>query len=154
TLVSFNDANGSYPHAELVLGDDGKFYGTTYNGGYNDNGTVFQITTGGILNTLIFFDSTNGALSHTALVFTNGFLYGTSSAGGTLEGGNAFSLNIPAASASLPGRMLPLIRAGSSWTLRLSQGSPGGMYQFQRATNLSGPWVVLTNVTAAGDGTA
>jgi len=54
----------------------------------------------------------------------------------------------------LKGVMLPLLRAGNSWTVRLSGASPGGTYQLQRATNLFGPWIVLTNITAASDGTA
>jgi len=38
--------------------------------------------------------------------------------------------------------------------VRLSGASPGGSYQFERATDLFGPWVVLTNIIAAADGTA
>ena len=30
TLVSFNSTNGASPSAELVLGKDGNFYGTTW----------------------------------------------------------------------------------------------------------------------------
>jgi len=51
----------------LTLGNNGKFYGTTYGGGIDDYGTIFQISTNGELETLSFFYNTNGALSHTPL---------------------------------------------------------------------------------------
>ena len=38
-----------------MQGSDGNFYGTTYYGGANDDGTVFQITPGGSLTTLYSF---------------------------------------------------------------------------------------------------
>ena len=61
TLVSFNDANGAYPKAALTLDGEGSFYGTTFGGGVNGQGTVFKITTNGALTTLISFDGTNGS---------------------------------------------------------------------------------------------
>ena len=65
-LLSFNGTNGSHPAAGLVLGADGQLYGTTCDGGTNDvdnggDGTVFKITTNGVLTTLVSFDGTNGA---------------------------------------------------------------------------------------------
>ncbi len=36
--------DGAYPEAGLVQGSDGNFYGTTYGGGRNGNGTVFRLT--------------------------------------------------------------------------------------------------------------
>jgi len=65
TLASFAKTNGAYPQANLVLGGDENFYGTTYNGGnlinfgVND-GTIFSITTNGVLTSLISFSGTNG----------------------------------------------------------------------------------------------
>jgi len=51
TLASFNfSVNGSGPHAGLVQGADGNFYGTTSGGGTNGGyGTVFRMTTNGAL---------------------------------------------------------------------------------------------------------
>ena len=50
TLVEFtgNGATnrGSVPHAALVQGSDGNFYGTTFGGGAFNNGTVFKMTGG------------------------------------------------------------------------------------------------------------
>jgi uncharacterized repeat protein (TIGR03803 family) len=44
SLWSFGSDDGAYPEAELVQGNDGKFYGTTSLGGTNDAGTVFRIS--------------------------------------------------------------------------------------------------------------
>src|SRR5579872_7239642 len=56
TLLSFDDANGAFPHSVLVQATDGNFYGTTYAGGANDKaGTVFKITPQGALTTLYSF---------------------------------------------------------------------------------------------------
>ena len=95
-LVSFNGTNGANPQATLVQGMDGNFYGTTYTnlgtiGGY---GTVFQMTPGGVLNTLVSFGYTNGANPSAALVQgANGILYGTTSSGGTNGGyGTVFQI--------------------------------------------------------------
>ena len=69
TLVEFTGngvANkGSLPQLGLVLGSDGNFYGTTFNGGANDLGTVFTIATNGTaqgttLTTLVHFTGTPG----------------------------------------------------------------------------------------------
>ena len=55
TLVNFNGANGFYPRAGgLTLGNDGDLYGITFS---FDNlyyfGTVYKVTTEGILTTLV-----------------------------------------------------------------------------------------------------
>jgi uncharacterized repeat protein (TIGR03803 family) len=52
-LYSFTGGNdGANPQGGLVQGSDAYFYGTTYGGGTNGNGTVFQISTNGALTTL------------------------------------------------------------------------------------------------------
>jgi uncharacterized repeat protein (TIGR03803 family) len=57
-----NCPDGRAPIGALVLGTDGNLYGATeYGGGKKDVGTVFKITTAGILTTLATFDTTNGA---------------------------------------------------------------------------------------------
>ena len=40
----FNGATGANPMAALVQGSDGNFYGTTANGGANNDGTIFRVT--------------------------------------------------------------------------------------------------------------
>jgi len=53
TLISFDGGNGSQPHASLVPGGDGNFYGTTSLGGSNDLGTIFRVSPAGLLSTLL-----------------------------------------------------------------------------------------------------
>jgi uncharacterized repeat protein (TIGR03803 family) len=89
TLYSFcaqaGCSDGRVPAAELALGSDGDFYGTTGLGANNDSGTVFKITPGGFLTTLHSFSSfADGGNPQAALMqASDGNFYGT-----TLFGGN------------------------------------------------------------------
>ena len=86
--------DGETPLASLIQAADGNFYGTTSAGGTNGYGTVFQITANGTLTTLHSFDGTDGAYPYFAPLVqaTNGYLYGTTSAGGTNGGGTVFQI--------------------------------------------------------------
>jgi uncharacterized repeat protein (TIGR03803 family) len=86
TLFSFNITNGASPEAALTLGPDGNFYGTTWEGGSSADygvsygyGTVFCVTTNGLLTMLVSFsDTTNGANPEAAVTLGNdGNFYGT-----------------------------------------------------------------------------
>jgi uncharacterized repeat protein (TIGR03803 family) len=63
TLFSFSGTNGSNPQTRLVLGKDGAFYGTTAEAGPSGNGTVFRLTTNGLLTTLA-----GGFISHSDFI--------------------------------------------------------------------------------------
>src|SRR5215510_2275647 len=56
TLYSFCSQgtcpDGTSPESELLLADDGNFYGTSSGGGANGYGTIFKITRAGTLTTL------------------------------------------------------------------------------------------------------
>jgi uncharacterized repeat protein (TIGR03803 family) len=89
TLFSFDLTDGGGGSlGPLVLGRDGDLYGTTGDGGaYCANdfgcGTVFKITLGGTLTTLVSFDYTNGYAPTGGLVLgSDGNFYGTTSGGG------------------------------------------------------------------------
>ena len=58
TLVNFNENDGAYPVAALTLGNDGNFYGTTWEGGSYNGGTVFMVKANGTLTTLVSFNGT------------------------------------------------------------------------------------------------
>jgi len=49
TLVSFDNAHGSYPTAGLIADAQGNLFGTTYEGGASDLGTVFEVTGSGFV---------------------------------------------------------------------------------------------------------
>jgi uncharacterized repeat protein (TIGR03803 family) len=104
TLYSFcsqaNCADGRTPLGGLALGLNGNLYGTTFEGGVNDNGsgTVFEITPQGKLTTLYNFCSqTNcpdgaGPLSGLTLGI-DGKFYGTTIGGGSGLEGVTFSVS-------------------------------------------------------------
>jgi len=73
-----------YPAAALVQGTDGNLYGSTAYGGDFGKGTLFQITTNGVVTVLVSFDGTNGARPSAALLQAgDGSFYGTTPFGGT-----------------------------------------------------------------------
>jgi uncharacterized repeat protein (TIGR03803 family) len=94
TLYRFPSDQG-HPAARLIQGKDGKFYGTTALGGRYGLGTVFQVTTNGVLTTLADFDGTNGTggLPQSTLVLgSDNKFYGTSYHGGSEDNGTVFQV--------------------------------------------------------------
>src|SRR5664280_1496661 len=82
TLHSFNNVDGAQVFAALVQARDGSFYGTTFSGGANDQGTVFKITPSGTLTTLHIFclqsGCADGSYPVAGLVLaSDGNFYGT-----------------------------------------------------------------------------
>jgi len=91
TLHSFDGADGQTPNW-LIQATDGNFYGTTFQGGANNDGTIFVFKlnsegTGGTLTTLHSFDGSDGVLPTGLFQATNGILYGTNF-------NTVFSLNV------------------------------------------------------------
>ena len=95
--------DGANPYASLILGPDGNFYGTTFYGGSNGNGTVFEVATNGTFTTLHTFalavyDSANsnntnneGAYPYAGLILgPDGSFYGTTFSGGSNGFGTVF----------------------------------------------------------------
>ena len=99
TLHNFTGPDGAQPLAGLVQATDGNIYGTTSNGGANNNcpnggcGTVFKIAPSGTLTTLFNFAGMDGAEPHAGLVqATDGNLYGTTDEGGLADVGTVFRI--------------------------------------------------------------
>jgi len=97
TLYNFcsqaNCTDGDAPFAGLVQATDGNFYGTTYGGGTNNDGTVFKITPTGMLTTLHSFDGPDGASPEAGLIQgTDGNFYGTTAEGGVRGDGTVFQI--------------------------------------------------------------
>jgi uncharacterized repeat protein (TIGR03803 family) len=104
SLYSFAGGNdGAFPQAGLAQGSDGKFHGTTYDGGTNGNGTVFQIgTNGGLTSLYSFTGADDGANPQAGLVQGgDGNLYGTTSGGGMSGSGTVFKISTDGALTSL-----------------------------------------------------
>jgi uncharacterized repeat protein (TIGR03803 family) len=85
TLHSFDVSDGEYPYAGLILGANGNLYSTTQQGGANFYyGSIFEITPGGALTTVLSFDPEEGEFPIGGLVqATNWSFYGTTQVGGT-----------------------------------------------------------------------
>ncbi|MFM2199586.1 MAG: hypothetical protein RLZZ505_3018, partial [Verrucomicrobiota bacterium] len=129
TLVNFDLKNGSSPRAALVQGIDGNFYGTTTFGGGelgNGHGTVFKMTPGGTLTTIVHFDSANGAVPIAGLLDGgDGSYYGTTMEGGSsLRYGTVFKMTSSGALTTL----VNFKHATASYPNTLLQGRDGNLY--------------------------
>jgi uncharacterized repeat protein (TIGR03803 family) len=175
TSVEFaNAVAGSKPSAGLLLGSDGKFYGVTNAGGAGTSplGTVFQYATGAIApSTMVSFvtatQSDTGSSPTDHLVEGNdGFLYGTTSAGGIPGKGVVFKIarTVPATPTTLvefkddvPNK-LRLGSKPSSLTLAKDGNfygttELGGLYSYGTVFKVT-PTGALTTLTSFGNGSA
>jgi len=97
SLSSFhNTTAGRYPFSGVIQGTDGNFYGTTQVGGIpNGVGSVFSITSGGILTTLYGFcsigDCLDGSYPNGLMQATDGNFYGTTENGATSGSSSSFN---------------------------------------------------------------
>lgn len=96
TLHAFTSGtDGATPFAGVIQGTDGNLYGTTEGGGADSAGTVYQISTSGLLyNQLYSFTGGNdGGYPYGVLVQANdGNLYGTTEGGGSSGDGALFQI--------------------------------------------------------------
>jgi uncharacterized repeat protein (TIGR03803 family) len=87
TLGTFNaTTNGGYPRGGVSMDGNGNLFGTTFLGGANDEGTVFEVAEGSnTISTVANFNSlTDGSYGYgTVTIDAAGNLFGV-----TLEGGN------------------------------------------------------------------
>ncbi len=110
-------ADGDYPWAGLTLGLDGNFYGTTsYGGGGDGIGTVFQLTLGQGLATIANISNDN-TVSPGLVLGSDGNIYGASNYGGAFQLTSAGALTTIF---SFP--------QGSVPTGSLAQGTDGNFY--------------------------
>src|SRR5579872_1974010 len=87
TLLSFSGGSqGNDPIGPLTQGGDGYLYGTTSLGGSGNWGTVFKISTNGVLTTLYRFSGgSDGGFPENSLVLgSDGYFYGTTYYGASI----------------------------------------------------------------------
>ncbi|HEX3720789.1 MAG TPA: choice-of-anchor tandem repeat GloVer-containing protein [Verrucomicrobiae bacterium] len=102
-LYSFTGGDdGAIPEAPLINGHDGNLYGTCTAGGSGGSGTIFKITTNGVLTPLYSFTQTSvgspyynndGADPKTLILGQDGNFYGAAYDGGTNGAGGIFEFN-------------------------------------------------------------
>ncbi len=131
--------DGGYPHAALIQGTDGNFYGTTDRGGTSGCGTIFKLS-GTTLRTLYNFRLRNGTEPDGMTEATNGVLYGT-----TLEGG----INILCPYNYGCGTIYTLNESLGSFVETLPTSGPVGVTVEILGTNLTGATAVTFNGVAA-----
>ena len=94
---SFSSEGGSDPYGGLVLDASGNLYGTTFYGGDNGAGVVFELVhepDGGWTKKVLHnFNTTDGYGPYASMVFDDaGNLYGTTTGGGDYNEGTVFEL--------------------------------------------------------------
>jgi uncharacterized repeat protein (TIGR03803 family) len=106
-LHSFNKTDGMNPTKALVMDAAGNLYGTTYNGGANSAGTVFELARGTgdtwkekVLHSFFPRPSTDGSNPDGGVILFSGNLYGTTYNGGAYGWGTVFEL----------------VKQGNAWT--------------------------------------
>jgi uncharacterized repeat protein (TIGR03803 family) len=120
-------ADGGDSKGKLIQASNGNLYGTTYRGGANNLGTVFQFTKNGILSTLYSFNNTDGANPQTGLVQgSDGYLYGTTANGGANNFGTIFKISTSGTFSQL--YSFSNIEDGANPTADLIQGIDGDFY--------------------------
>jgi uncharacterized repeat protein (TIGR03803 family) len=147
SLVSFHNTNGAYPRAGLTKGSDGNFYGTTAGGGAANEGTLFQVTSEGVLTSLHSMHNSieGGNLLGGLIQGTDGRFYGTSAAGGPIGAGSIFRMSVPLAVAQT------LTTTGDAITLNWRAVTGRGyQVQYTPTLNLSnwsnlGPVIIATS---------
>jgi uncharacterized repeat protein (TIGR03803 family) len=139
----FGSSSGAHPVGGVVQGNDGNFYGsTTDNIGGAHNGTLFRLTPGGTLTTLVQFDGANGSVPLAALTKgTDGNFYGTTSVGGASGYGVVFKLT--------PGGVYTVLHDfdgtfGREPLARLKQSHDGLFYGTTRQGGASGIGTVFS----------
>lgn len=92
-----NGTDGANPRSGLIFDAAGNLYGTTYNGGTDNHGTVFelsQLNDGTWMEGVLYSFNSNGvggSLPHAGVTFDGkGNLYGTTFVGGTYGYGTVF----------------------------------------------------------------
>jgi uncharacterized repeat protein (TIGR03803 family) len=97
-IASFNTTNGANPYGSLIADGAGNLFGTTYGGGANNRGTLFEIPLSngayGAVTDIASFNTTNGANPSGSLIADGaGNLFGTTVNGGaTYNRGTVFEI--------------------------------------------------------------
>lgn len=149
-----SDTDGSCPWANVTLGSDGVIYGTTLNGGDQNEGTVFRLTPPGghstewteeVLYSFGTSSANDAAYPLGPMLLYKGNLYGTASMGGTGCGeegcGAVFELSAPVAPAT----------EWKETILHYFLGKDGGMPYSSLIVDKKGNFYGTTSIGGASD---
>ena len=148
TLYSFTgELDGGTPQAPLVQATNGNLYGTTYSGGTNGRGTIFQITTGGAFNAIYNFAGTECCSQAGLVQASDGNLYGTNKFGGTSGAGSIFQITPSGQETTLHSFDYS---DGSGPNSSLIQATDGELYGTTEGGGASGTGAIF-KITLTGD---
>lgn len=143
--------SGAMPwYVTLVQGTNGSLYGTTYNGGASNVGTVFSVTTSGTQTILYSFKggTTDGANPTGGLTLgTDGNFYGTTQQGGTSSEGVIFQLT-PAGTITILHNFDGTVDGAFPWGPPIL-GSDGNFYGTTSGGGTNGSGIVY-QITSTG----
>lgn len=124
-LVKNLSRTGENPTGKMIIASDGKFYGTTRNGGTNGFGSIYRFdNTSGAITTIASFGSTAGRYPNGELLDSgDGYLYGTAKQGGLS------ATNDPLTALD------ETLGLGTIFRVKMSDGSITKLAQFDGATS-------------------
>lgn len=154
TLYSFcsqaNCSDGTNPQAGLTFATNGNFYGSTMQGGANGDGTIFEVTSKGVLTTLHSFDSLDGAFPFDPPIqASDGNFYGTTNSGGLNNGGTVFKMTPDGVLSTL--YSFGGVGNGYFPLGTLVQATDGALYGTTEAGGSGGCEGTVFRITTAGD---
>jgi uncharacterized repeat protein (TIGR03803 family) len=95
TIYQFDQTHGQFVVAPLIQATDGNFYGTAYQGGASNCGTIFKVTPSGTLLWYYSFPCLSGGSNPIGPLVQakDGNFYGTTQLGGSFNVGTVFKLS-------------------------------------------------------------
>ncbi len=116
---------GGVPADGMIQGKDGNYYGCTRDGGASNKGTIYKMTSLGVVTVLFHFNSSTGSVPEGKLMqASDGSFYGTTSREGNGGVGTIFKFTLPSSFVVI--RHLNSATDGSSPQNALVQNGPGG----------------------------
>lgn len=142
---------GAWPSGTLFFAPDGFFYGTTNSGGANDMGTLFKMTTAGVMTIITDFKGAGSGIESGGWPYqdeftlaSDGRLYGMTNVGGRQGGGLVYRIEMPAPEIAVSGNSIDITNNDST-------PSPADHTDFGQVSVASG--TVVRTFTIANTGT-
>lgn len=131
---------------QLVQGSDGDLYGSTLFGGTNGLGSIFRVTTNGVLVWSFSFNGTNGDLPFGLIMANDGNFYGV-----TIHGGSNFTQTVLSGYGTIfritPGGSLTSLAefdgTNDSMPWTIVQGTDGNLYGVAQAGGTYGDGAIF-----------